>query len=655
MMNFITENSIKDFLQNVKEDSQLASSVESVQLINHHEISNIVEKCTKDIQHLRDLFVEHLSAEEIKEKTTSSFTIISLDETTYTIVIKQKAILLEEIDLLHRVFPNLKSIELYMFNLRLDERNISKISMAENAISNIDMTFNAFPPDMSKFVMYLFDGYGENLKSLKLKKGGNISNKDQKWDEPASAITQNGKKLLENNFYLPKLENVEICHFYQYFPMAEFVKCLAESGCVLQHAAFIGVAKSEQIVLHLKTMAQKSLKSLALDTYKFPNLETLKTFPLESLSLRWGDATVIDIISTLNVLPNIKELDLGYDVNYVHFSSEKYSKLNCKVSLESLTLYHAILDNIVLENVAQYLPKLVNMNLSNCKFGSSRVSSEESLSLKNFHLKQLILENCSLYSNKKDSIEKRMINKLNVIIDSPSNYNAKITSKNQASMAKYESLSNVKNEFSYYCFSETTSRPTNTLNIFLKFIKLIKLDETGLKSIEFYTKSAIRPREDIDNFENDDFVESFVEEDIEEKDLELGDEKEIEVQDLLNDIEKKKLKNSQEADNNYLYLSTDSSSSSDDEEEEERFVLKRKSMRLKNVSTRSERLIRSKKRVKYNHDISDNGEDEEENEVNDNDNSEKTRDRLKAFIENIRLYKPVIYVYPVKTMQGYYS
>lgn len=648
-MNFITENSIKAFLQSTKEDRQLASSVESVQLINHHELSNIVEKCTKDVQHLRDLFVEHLSAEEIKEKTTSSFTIISPDESTYTIVIKQKAILLEEIDLLHRVFPNLKSMELYMFNLRLDDANDSKISMADNIISNIDMTFNTFPLDMGKFIMYLFGGYGENLKSLKLKKGGNISNKDQKWNEPASTIIQDGKKLLENNFHLPKLETVEICHFYQNFPMVEFVECLTESGCVLQHAAFIGVAKSEQVVLHLKNMAQKSLKSLALDTYKFPNLETLKVFPLESLSLRWGDATAIDIVSTVNILPNIKELDLGYDVDYVHFSPKKDTKVNHKVSLESLTLYHAIFDKIMLENVAQYLPKLVKLKLSHCKFGSSRTSFEESLSLKNYHLKQLILENCSLYSNKKDSIEKRMINKLNISIDSAFNYNAKITSKNQATMAKYENLSNVENEFSYCCFSETISRPTNTLSIFLKSIKLIKFDEIGLKSVEFYTESAVTPTENTDNIENDNFIDNFMEEDIEEENLELDDEKEIEAQDLLNDVGKEKFKKVLEADTNYSYPSTESSSSSDEEEEEERFVLKRKSMRIKKVSTRSERLFRSRKRVKHNHSTSDNEKDE------DDDDSEETRDRLKAFIENIKLYKPVIYVYPVKTMQGYYS
>lgn len=649
-MNFITENSIKAFLQRAKEDRQLASSVESIQLINHHELSNIVEKCTKDVQHLRDLFVEHLSAEEMKEKTTSSFTIISPDESIYTIVIKQKAILLEEIGLLHRVFPNLKSMELYMFNLRLDEANDSKICMADNIISNIDMTFNTFPLDMGKFIMYLFGGYGENLKSLKLKKGGNISNKDQKWNEPASTIIQDGKKLLENNFHLPKLETVEICHFYQNFPMVEFVECLAESGCVLQHAAFIGVAKSEQVMLHLKNMAQKSLKSLALDTYKFPNLETLKVFPLESLSLRWGDATAIDIVSTINVLPNIKELDLGYDVDYVHFSPKKDAKVNHKVSLESLTLYHAIFDKIMLENVARYLPKLVKLKLSHCKFGSSRASFEESLSLKNYHLKQLILENCSLYSNKKDSIEKRMINKLNISIDSTFNYNAKITSKNQATMAKYENLSNVENEFSYCCFSETISRPTNTLNIFLKSIKLIKLDEIGLKSVEFYTESAVTPTENTDNIGNDNSIESFMEEDIEEENLELDDEKEIEAQDLLNDVGEEKFKKLQEADTNYSYSSTESSSSGVEEEEEgERFVLKRKSMRIKKVSTRSERLFRSRKRVKHNHSTSDNEKDE------DDDDSEETRDRLKAFIENIKLYKPVIYVYPVKTMQGYYS
>ncbi|KAI8643196.1 hypothetical protein BD408DRAFT_415423 [Parasitella parasitica] len=720
-MEFTKENSLKALLQDAKKNEQLAPFVRSIQVVNHSEVLNIVEKCSESTAYLRDLFVKHLKTSEIKDKNTSTFTIASPDKINYTIVVKQKTISLMEIDLFQHVFPHLKSVYLFMFNLRYDEIDGLTTNKVANTISSIDMTFNTTPADISKLIMYVFDSYGENLEALKIKRGGGVMNKDTKWEEPSDEIANYGTKLLEHKYCLPNLETVEISQFYQYFPMAEFVECLSQSNCVLKHVSFIGVAKADSIASHLKNVASKSLKSLALDIYEYPNLQDLQDFPLEFLSLRWGDSTTIDIISVIGTFPRLKRLDLGYDVDYVNLDESK-GQLNQAAVLESLTLHHAIIDKNVLEKLAHFLPKLNDLKLSNCKFGASRTSIEEVISLENYHLQQLILENCSLYSNKRDSVEKRIINKLYIVINSKTSYSAEITSKNRARMAKFENISNIDNTFSYYCFNENMPRPTNTLKILLKSIKYVKFDSMGFKALTFtsdcaaysdlyesFTKVDIPndglivnikketsfkethdknvnerkedggkvnhdddEKEDVEkeesnenNDENDEDGEEGKEKDEDKDEEEKGEEEEEEEEeekkhDSENELsvaETNRIEKLQEADQDYT-SSEDTDSSSSDSEEEEEELSRRRSLRVRNVPINiNKRDLRKRKKVRYNSDVPSEefSEDSSSNENDTDEVSNRDANRMRAFIRNAKLYKPIIRLYPYKSAPGYYN
>lgn len=698
-MEYANENSLKALLESKKQNHGLASAVESIYLVNQYEVPNIVEKCTEKVEHLRDLFVKHLKPEEIREKKTLSFTIASSDQTSYTIAIKQKTVSLGEIDLLHRVFPNLKAINLYMFNLRYDAEETIDEADTNSAVSSIDMTLNTFPYNISKLIMYIFNRHGKNLTAFRINKGGNISNKDKKWQNLSEQVAKDGQSLLAHRYDLPKLETVEVCHFYQKFPMTAFVEALSRSNCVLQRASFIGVAKPDAIVLHLKEMAKDSLKTLALGTYEFPKLQDLQTFPLESLSLRWADSNTIDINSALNALPHIKDLDLGYDLDYIRLEESK-AKLDQGTSLENLTLHHAVIDKHILDKIATDLPNLTKLTLSSCKFGSSRASVEETVHLLNYRLRELVLDNCALYFNKKDSIEKRQINKLNINIDSDRKYTAEIISKAKASMAKYEHVSNVKNQFSYTCLSETIARPTNTLTIMLKTIETIKLDTMGLKAVEFKaddipdleTTSPATQEKEADNVEYGELFESLIEENVEQNDIEqeYAEIQSIEREQVVEEqiieeqvIEKvvvtmtdKPMENEkftveendgdsdeEKADNNdrrmtemdkdfTIATDIDSTSSGESEEEEEEDLALRRSLRVRKVSASiTERELRKRKRVIYN------SSDESGQESDDDKPVRSTREkkRMRKFIQSIKSARPVIKVYPSKSLEGYYS
>ncbi|CEP11658.1 hypothetical protein [Parasitella parasitica] len=714
-MEFTEENSLKTLLQNVKKNNEFAPSVKSVQLVNHVEIPNIVGRCSENTVYLRDLFVKHFNSSVNKDKNQSTFTIISPDKTDYTIVVKQKAISLMEIDLLQHVFPNLKSVYLYMFNLRYEDSDTLNAKKVANTISSIDMTFNTLPADISKLIMYIFDNYGENLERLTVKKGGDIIKKDKKWEAPSEEIVNYGKKLLEHNYSLPNLKTVDISHFYQCFPMAEFVKCLSQSSCALKHVSLIGVAEANPLVLHLKNVAKKSLKSLALDTYEYPNLQNLQDFPLESLSLRWGDSTVIDIVSVLKAFPSLKKLELGYDMDFLHLK-ESEDELNQPSVLESLTLCHAIIDKDVLEKLAHFMPNLHDLKLSNCKFGTSRISMEEALSLEKFHLQQLILENCSLYSSKKDNIEKRVINKLNIAINSRSNYSAEITSKNQASMAKFESISNVDNEFSYCCFNENASRPTNTLKILLKSIKSVKFDSMGFKGVTFTSdgsdygdldESFMNPNtasmeinekesgfqetsnknvekrsdekvnhdedekeydendsieekndtkeggdEDRDEIDESDDGEESISQKEEKEDVDDGNDTET----YFSAVETKRVEKVQEVDDDFTNSegADSSSAESEEEEEEEEDLSRRRSLRVRNVSVYiNKRELRKRKRVLYNSDISSEESSEEHSDADDKI-IDRDAKRTRTLVKKTRLDRSIIRLYPSKSHPGYY-
>ncbi|KAK4509735.1 uncharacterized protein ATC70_007037 [Mucor velutinosus] len=705
-MEYTDKHSLKLLLKSKREDEELVSKVESVQLVNQHEICNIVDKCTENVEHLRDLFVKHLSSEEIKEKNTSSFTITSLDKTNCTIVTRQKTISLGDIDLLHRVFPNLNSINLYMFNLRYDEEESIAEANADNTVSSIDMTFNTFPANMSKLVMYILKSYGKHLTTLKIKKGGNISSKDKKWEDLSQGIVNDGELLLKHNYQLSKLKSVEISHFYQRFPTAAFVEVLSKSNCALQHAAFIGVAQSDSIVMHLKKMAKESFKDLALDTYDFPKLQDLSTFPLESLFLRWADNTAIDINAALSALPQLRKLDLGYDMDYNQLKESK-TQLKQNTPLQSLTLHHVIIDKDILDTVAVDLPPLSKLTLSNCKFGSSRVSVQEKITLLNYRLRELVLDNCALYFNKKDSIEKRHINKLNINIDSDRKYTAEIVSKVRASMAKYEHISNVENQFSYSCFSETAVRPTNTLTLTLKSIESIKLDTMGLKAVKFQSDGVSHSEPalaGVDNADYGELIENLIEESIaqeeavvekqvvEEVDEEIVEQQVIEEIDadavmesleneesaavkeskeeenendseyqLLTESEIKRIKTLQEMDKDFAAATETDSSTTDEsdieEEGEEEGLARRRSMRVRQISASiTMRELRKRKRVRYN--SSDETSQESDSESEDDDKpvrSARKRKREREFIKSIKSTQPVIKVYPSKRLQGYYK
>lgn len=706
-MEYTVDNpSLKALLESKKENKQLVSKVQSIQLVNYYEVYNIVEKCTKDVEHLRDLFVKHVKPEEIKDKKLSSFTITSSDQATYTIATTKKSILLSEIDLLHRVFPDLKSISLYMFNLRYDEEKDIADANADNTVSSIDMTFNTLPAKMSKLITYIFNSYGKHLTTLKIKKGGNISSKDKKWENLSQKIVSDGELLLEHNYLLPKLETVEICQFYQMFPAAAFAKTLSKSNCLLQHASFIGVAQSDSILTHLKKMAKESLKTLALDTRDFPKLHDLTTFPLESLSLRWADNTAIDINAVLNALPHLKSLELGYDMDYKQLQESK-TKLTQKTSLQSVALHHVIIDQATLDKIAVDLPTVSKLTLSSCKFGSSRLSVEEKITLLNYPLEELILDNCALYFNKKDGIEKRLINKLNININSDCNYTAEIVSKARASMAKFEHVSNVDNQFSYTCFSETAARPTNTLTIILKSIGSIKLDTMGLKAVEFQSDgiSRLEPAlADVDNIDYDDTIESLVEETIiqaeeideeqiieeidQEQDIEeIGQEQVIEEIDeeaavafienegstaaedstgeegksdgedpLLTKSQLKQIQKLQEMDQDFTTAAeTDSTSTDDSEIEEEEDLTQRRSMRVRHISTIiTTRELREHKRVRY--DFSDESSQESESEDDDKPvRNTREKKRMRKSVKAFKSAEPVIKVYPSKRLEGYYK
>ncbi|KAL0145009.1 hypothetical protein V8B55DRAFT_1457696 [Mucor lusitanicus] len=694
-MEYTDKTSLKVLLESNRENEQQALAVESIQLVNQHEVYNIVEKCTDNVVHLRDLF------------------------TSYTIAIKQKTISLDAIDLLHRVFPNLKSISLYMFNLRYDEEENVLEANADNTVSHIDMTFNTFPVNMSKLIMYIFDSYGKRLTTLKIKKGGNISSKDKKWEDLSQEVVHDGELLLKHNYQLPKLETVELS--------SAFVEALLKSNCALQHAAFIGVSQSDSIIMHLKKMATESLKTLALDTYDFPNLKDLGAFPLESLSLRWADGTAIDINAALDALPHLKDLDLGYDVDYNQLEEGK-TALKQKASLQSITLHHVIIDRNILDKLAADMPTLSKLTLSSCKFGSSRVSTEEEITLLNYQLKELVLDNCALYCSKKDSIEKRQINKLNINIDSDCKYTAEIVSKARASMAKFEHVSNVKNQFAYSCFSETVVRPTNTLAIMLKSIETIKLDTMGLKAVEFESDSISHPRQtvahvddnaDYDGHDNlvedvlevssvaeqvvvkeqvieeegdEEILEEIVEEQvveeqiIQEVDMALGDnsqkdegstaaedskEEEDSEYQMLTVSEIKRIKKIQEMDKDFAVSSeTDSTTSEEsetdeEEDEEERALPRRKSSRFnkeKSPTATSIRELRKRKRVSYSSSTdSDQDSNVESSEYEDDDSdddepvrSAREKKRMRKFMDDIRFTKPIIKLYPSKSLEGYY-
>ncbi|KAL7327621.1 hypothetical protein PS15p_206030 [Mucor circinelloides] len=708
-MEYANENSLKALLESKKQNQGLVSAVEYIYLVNQHEVPNIVDKCTEKVEHLRDLFVKHLKPEEIREKKAPSFTVASSDQTSYTIAIKQKTVSLGEIDLLHRVFPNLKAINLYMFNLRYDTEETVDEADTNSTVSSIDITLNTFPYNISKLIMYIFNRYGKNLTAFKINKGGNISSKEKKWKDLSEQIINDGKLLLAHSYHLPKLETVEVCHFYQKFPMTAFVEALSRSNCVLQRASFIGVAKSDAIVLHLKKMAKDSLKTLALGTYEFPKLQDLQTFSLESLSLRWADSNTIDINSALNALPHIKNLDLGYDLDYIRLQESK-AKLDQGTSLENLTLHHAVIDKYILDKIATDLPNLTKLTLSSCKFGSSRASVEETVYLLNYRLRELVLDNCALYFNKKDSIEKRQINKLNIDIDSNRKYAAEIISKAKASMAKYEHVSNVKNQFSYTCLSETIERPTHTLTIMLKTIETIKLDTMGLKAVEFKaddipdleTTLPATQEKEADNVEYGELFESLIEENVEENDIEqdyteiqniereqvveeqiieeqviekvvvtmtdkpmVNEEFIFEENDEDSDEEKADGNDSQmkEMDKDFtIATDTDSTSSGESGEEEEEDLAVRRSLRVRKVTASiTERELRKRKRVRYNSsdesDQESESESESKSEADDDKPIRSTREkkRMRKFIQSIKSVRPVIKVYPSKSLEGYYS
>ncbi|KAL9541648.1 hypothetical protein MBANPS3_009002 [Mucor bainieri] len=697
-MEYQDYSSLKQLLESNKENQQLILTVESIQVVNQHEVCNIIEKCTENVEHLRDLFVKHLNPEEIKEKDSPSFTITSSDKATYTIAIKQKAISLGDIDRLHRVFPNLKSISLYMFNLRYDKEDDTVEANADNSVSSIDITLNTFPVNMSKLVMYIFNGYGKHLTTLKMKKGGNVSNKDKKWQDPPQVIVDDGKLLLKHKYQLPKLETVEVCHFYQSFPTAAFAEALSESNCALHHAAFIGVAQSDFIVMHLKKMAKETLRTLALGTQDYPKLQDLDLFPLNSLSLRWADKTAIDVNAVLNALPQLKSLDLGYDVEYSQLQESK-TKLKHKTHLQSITLHRGIIDEKVLDTIAADVPSVTKLTLSSCKFGSSRVSMEEKITLLNYRLKELVLDNCALHFNKKDSIEKRHINKLNINIDSGRKYTAKIASKARASMAKYEHVSNVGNQFSYICFSETTARPTNTLTIMLKSIGCIKLDTMGLKAVQFQSDAA-SPEQTLAELDGDnygDWTEDVVEESIateaivvEEQLIEEGDEEIVEEQvvekieeeivvaptdgslaatednseyQLLTASEARRIKRLQEMDKDFT-TPTETDATSDDSDMEES-IAEQRSMRARQTSAITTRELSKRKRV--NHESSDDfdeqSDSESESQLESESESESQSESEEEYkpvrsaretkrIKSIKYTKPIIKVYPSKRLAG---
>lgn len=721
---FDTGFTVSNVIDAIDEDSQLQNMFDSIEIIYQQTLNTIVEetkgsnvkksdywkgeavKKLNRLQHLPELneeqfdllsvlFKEGLHATTLENNKLPNIVLAipsKRDSSKMALSIlvcrsgtKSKSLPLRDLARYHTVMPNLKSIRLYMLNMDINDVNTT---FSNNNIEEIDIILNAYTGSTADLLMHIFKSYESSLKTLKLERNKNTS-KPSKQDEDNVEYIPNSRELNNSQFKLYHLETLVIKYFYQSLPTAELIQALLTADCKLKHASCIGLNDEGCTLLSkLLDASRHTLESLAISSLDRPDSSLLQGLhALKSLSLFWSNTEQhVDVIRFLMLLPQLISLELGYEGKHGVLSHdvvnlEKYTALN------KLAFINLIIKGDEFSHMHEHIPHLTEIGLYNCKFGAQRTDMEANLSLKDYSLKSLLVEDGHLYYSKKDKQRsKRAICKYIITMESNVEMTGYIAGKTKATSRVEENISMLSNTFSYVCVANNaTTKPLPVLNINVQLLEVLQLDKNGLKAAHFRAvqdeadqviNSAIEDQasealpseilgeidQDYAAFAFDDYgmdlpeleeleAQATENEQTEEIDFFADDTGEHEINeegsiDEDNDqIEEDEIKNDQEvlehtvrkrrteSDSDYTSEDVVSSSESDSSDEEESTNIRR-STRL--ASTIPQRTRGAAQRKNKRHRLfSDESPEEEEND----DERKKT---LKKFMYKVRNYRAVI-------------
>jgi hypothetical protein len=518
---FDTGFAVSNVISAIEKEPKLQNMFDSIKIIYQQTLNAIIEETkaslVKSSKNWRKVAVQKLkSLEQVPELDQDQFDMLSalfkeeLDVTTLensrlpNIVLatpskrdplksvlsvlvcrdgaKSKTLSLKDLARYHIIMPHLKSIKLYMINLDISQVNTK---IGDNKVEELDIVLNAFSGSTTDLLMYIFKSYQNGLKTLKLERHNQATNKTSKSNQHH---TMNSSELKNSHFKLDKLETLVIKNFYQSLPTMELIQALLAAHCKLKHASFIGL-NDESIAPLSKLLDtnRHTLESLSILSSNRPEISLLQGLDmLKSLSLRWSNTEQhADIIHYLMVLPQLNCLELGHDRKHGTLSDNGIN-LETYTSLHKLALVNLVIEGDELSQMHKRIPHLTEIGFHNCKFGTQRTDTEAHLLLKDFNLKQLIIENGHLFYSKKDKPTMRAICKYLITMETNIEMTGNISSKVKAASRAEENLSILNNSFSYVCMANNAIKQLPILNISVQLLEVLQLDNRGSKAVHFH-------------------------------------------------------------------------------------------------------------------------------------------------------------------------
>lgn len=309
--------------------------------------------------------------------------------------------------------PTLKNIKFDNINFKV-ERDDSMMNNDNdyNSIESVEISLGNTVTSPATLLNSIVASYHKNLKRIKLVTG----ERKDKW-LPYNGGSDDLVDIMSfqtEGIELKHLESVDISFFGYLIDTDRFLDELAKTKSKLKDLTLRGCVYGRSVLYTITNYYYQSLESLELSTEYYCNLSSLKTMEkLTHFSYVWENLEEkVDIIKILMMVPNLTSLKLGYSKihgdlinNMTNF--EVYNNL-FQLSLQNLNLLGTEVDRL-----AEQLPNLREIYFTKCKFGKSkiRLENEATLFLKNFTLKKLILDSCSLYYSKKEVKNKRPITK----------------------------------------------------------------------------------------------------------------------------------------------------------------------------------------------------------------------------------------------------
>ncbi|KAI9475996.1 MAG: hypothetical protein EXX96DRAFT_575386, partial [Benjaminiella poitrasii] len=480
----VSKNSSQDGQQWSNNIAKILDHVNGLPQLTNEQLKRVRLLCEHQISRFYNATRTHnivLVVPSLRATGNKCLVFLACDEKSET-----RTINLDDLLLFSKILPNLESIKLDMFYINTDKPTAVKDIYK---IKYLDIRIPGPLDSEANFFTYVLKSYNSSLRSFNFERDEAQWAKDQsKWKKWRVRGLPDETQLKKCRVSLPCLKSLALNYLHYTSPVQILSEVLARSNCALEHFSIISSADPTDFLPNLMKDNYATLNKLSIVSHhEFDYRQLTAAKFLKTLHCRHciPDKPVV-IIDIMRLLPSLEELDVGFEGNLGTLRRPKLDSAGT-YNLTKLTLSYICLKGSELSHLHVYIPHLSDITLSNCRIGRTESGSEERLSLKNYDLKTLIIENCKLYSARNDS-KHPVIGKYKVQLTTDDKYEASITSKAKGCSKEEEYLST--RDSNTFCYTALTNRKflafeASTLKIYINTLKSLKCDKKGLNSIGF--------------------------------------------------------------------------------------------------------------------------------------------------------------------------